>query len=146
MLALRPMCFSNTFSRWMLMHGAVPYMVIDDAPLLQFQKNKHFSLITTSVSLRDNNQGSDITSEVNWHGNVCVLQSHIMAAKAVASTLRTSLGPNGEWTHTSAVLVYSTLFDNAATVEQYKCLDAALLCSKLYLTTSFKYEIIYMYS
>lgn len=30
-------------------------------------------------------------------GNVSVLQSHIMAAKAVASTLKTSLGPNGEY-------------------------------------------------
>lgn len=29
--------------------------------------------------------------------NVCVLQSHIMAAKAVASTLKTSLGPNGKY-------------------------------------------------
>lgn len=26
-----------------------------------------------------------------------VLQSHIMAAKAIASTLKTSLGPNGEF-------------------------------------------------
>lgn len=31
-------------------------------------------------------------------GNVRVfLQSHIMAGKAVASTLKTSLGPNGEY-------------------------------------------------
>jgi hypothetical protein len=34
------------------------------------------------------------TANANWHIGV-VLQSHIMAAKAVASTLKTSLGPNG---------------------------------------------------
>lgn len=36
-------------------------------------------------------------SDIWDDGKLFVLQSHIMAAKAIASTLKTSLGPNGEY-------------------------------------------------
>lgn len=40
---------------------------------------------------------SEVRSNLLIGGELFVLQSHIMAAKAIASTLKTSLGPNGEY-------------------------------------------------
>lgn len=39
----------------------------------------------------------EVLSNLLIGGKLFVLQSHIMAAKAIASTLKTSLGPNGEY-------------------------------------------------